>query len=254
MRMTNLPAPIALDRFDVAVDRDAEVPIGVQLAWALRTRIHDGRFKPGQRLPALREVAKATGVNINTVRSVYRRLDQEGLLDSQQGSGTFVAPTRRAPSEAAMIAANAAREAHETGIDPREVAAALYVSPLSPLQRSGDAASRRRSLRTQIAVLERAVGEIEASHPGLLEVSTATRPGPGPTLLGIDELERVRTQLVRRLASVQGAIDVQMGEDITQGDTQTARQRKRRAPKPATAKTPKRASRPSSTRPAPAGT
>ena len=46
--------------FDLAVDRDAEVPIGVQLAWALRARIRDGRFEPGQRLPGLRELAEAS--------------------------------------------------------------------------------------------------------------------------------------------------------------------------------------------------
>ena len=80
-----------------SIDRDAEVPIGVQLAWALRARIHDGTFKPGQRLPALRDLADVTGVNVNTVRAVYQRLDQEGLIDSQHGSGTFVgpAPSRR---------------------------------------------------------------------------------------------------------------------------------------------------------------
>ncbi len=70
---------------DIAVDRDAEIPIGVQLAWALRSRIRDGSFEPGQRLPGLREVAEATGVNVNTVRSVYQRLEHEGLIDSKVG-------------------------------------------------------------------------------------------------------------------------------------------------------------------------
>src|SRR5665213_1308702 len=88
---------ISLEGFDVAIDRDAEVPIGVQLAWALRTRIRDGRFKPSQRLPGLRDLAEAIGVNVNTVRAVYQRLEHEGLIDSQQGSGTFVASTPHKP-------------------------------------------------------------------------------------------------------------------------------------------------------------
>ena len=114
---------------DLAIDRDAEVPIGVQLAWAMRSRIGDGRFKPGQQLPGLRELAEVIGVNVNTVRAVYQRLEQEGLIDSRQGSGTFVASRPRRPSAVAAIAADAARAAHETGVEPREVAAALYVSP-----------------------------------------------------------------------------------------------------------------------------
>ena len=110
-----------------AIDRQAEIPIGVQLAWALRTRIGDGTLRPGQRLPGLRDLARELGVNLNTVRAVYQRLEHEGLIDSQQGSGTFIASTPRAPSPAGTIAAAAAREAQETGVDPREVAAALYI-------------------------------------------------------------------------------------------------------------------------------
>ena len=49
-----------------------------------------GWESPGDRLPGLRDVAEATGVNVNTVRTVYQRLEREGLIDSQQGSGTFV--------------------------------------------------------------------------------------------------------------------------------------------------------------------
>src|SRR5271168_4647275 len=136
---------------DLAIDREAEVPIGVQLAWALRARIGDGRFKPGQQLPGLRELAEAIGVNVNTVRAVYQRLEQEGLIDSRQGSGTFVASGPRRPSAVAAIAADAARAAHETGVEPREVAAALYVSPGSQAAPSNLAAEQRRLLREQIS-------------------------------------------------------------------------------------------------------
>ena len=47
-----------LDLDGLAIDRDAEVPIGVQLAWALRSRIAEGALKPGQRLPGLRDLAE----------------------------------------------------------------------------------------------------------------------------------------------------------------------------------------------------
>jgi DNA-binding transcriptional regulator YhcF (GntR family) len=216
---------IGAEGFGVAIDRDAEVPIGVQLAWALRTRIRDGRFKPSQRLPGLRDLAEAIGVNVNTVRAVYQRLEHEGLIDSQQGSGTFVASTQQRPSAVGTIAADAAREAHATGVDPREVAAALYVASESSAQPVDEAAERRRLLRTQIAGLERTLGELEAGHPGLAPAPTQTRRGPGPTLPSVTELEHVRTSLVRRLAAVQTAIDsLGRGEDSGEAEHQQERQ------------------------------
>jgi DNA-binding transcriptional regulator YhcF (GntR family) len=246
-----------LEEFAAAIDRDADVPIGLQLGWALSARIHDGELQPGQRLPGLREMAQASGLNVNTVRAVYQRLEQRGLLESRQGSGTFVSSTLRRPSAIGAIAADAAREAEAIGVDPREVAAALYVampqdSPsdmvvtdaavagVAPDEAGNDAGAereavaapvlapaRRRALRAQIAALERAIGEIEAEHPGLAPLPSAA-PGAhasGPTLLGVQELEQVRSGLVRRLALVQSAIDEQASaaaQPAAQGPVETA--------------------------------
>ena len=231
---------------DLAVDRDAEIPIGVQLAWALRSRIRDGRFKPSQRLPGLREVAEAIGVNVNTVRAVYQRLEHEGLIDSQQGSGTFVTSVQHRPSAVGTIVADAAREAHATGVDPREVAAALYVASEPPARPADEAAERRRQLRTQIAGLERTLGELEAKHPGLAPAPTQTRANIGPALLDSDQLEQVLSMLVHRLAATQTAIDA-LGRKEDSGEAEGERKRKaatagKRAPRPRT-----------KTRPAPAG-
>jgi GntR family transcriptional regulator len=204
-----------LDLAGLSIDRKADVPIGVQLAWALRTRIAESRVGAGQRLPGLRELAEATGVNVNTIRAVYQRLEQDGLIDRQQGSGTFVAPAPPQTGAVGAITANAAHEAREVGIDPREVAAALYVSQDAPATASDGAGEqsellRRRSLRSQIAALERALGEIEAEHPGVAPRSPRTRHDGGPALLGADELTEIRSTLIRRLTSVQGAIDEQL--------------------------------------------
>lgn len=224
---------------DFAIDRDAEVPIGVQLAWALRTRIRDGRLGPGQRLPGLRDLAEAMKVNANTVRSVYQRLEQEGIIESLRGSGTFVAATTESQrSPAGAIAANAAREALRTGVDPREVAAALYVEPANASPDDGQA-ERRQRLRTQIAALEQALVEIEVAHPEHASTSRKGRRGSGPRLLDADELEQVQTDLIRRLATIQIAIDessrpeVLPEPDVAPVKTRASRSRAKARPAPA---------------------
>jgi DNA-binding transcriptional regulator YhcF (GntR family) len=246
----------------LVVDRHAEVPIGVQLAWALRSRISEGELAPGQRLPGLRDLAEAAGVNVNTARAVYQRLEQEGLIDSPQGSGTFVAAAPRRRSTVGAIAASAAREAHDTGVDPREVAAALYASPEPPEGSDGQAMHRRRLLRAQIGALERTLSEMEASYPGVGPPPNAIRGDVGPTLLSAEQLEQVRTHLVRRLASVQAAIDARLavGGEEDEPARRPARaagvgQAKAQTPaKPRSSSKPKRAQPPTGgASPAPAG-
>jgi GntR family transcriptional regulator len=75
---------------ELTVDRTAELPLGAQLAARIRTGIREGRIGPGDRLPSVRELAEEAGVNVNTVRTVYARLESEGLVRSEHGRGTFV--------------------------------------------------------------------------------------------------------------------------------------------------------------------
>jgi DNA-binding transcriptional regulator YhcF (GntR family) len=76
---------------DLGVDRRADVPLGAQLARKLRQHVSSGRLRAGDRLPSLREAAAAAGVNLNTVRAVYTRLEHDGLVRTEHGRGTFVA-------------------------------------------------------------------------------------------------------------------------------------------------------------------
>lgn len=262
------PEPSALATF--AVDRDADVPLGVQLAWTLSSLISEGALRAGEQLPTLREMAQATGLNVNTIRVVYQRLERKGLIDSQQGSGTFVAPAPTRTTAVGTIAATAAQAARDTGVDPREVAAALYVAdrPPAPAPGSEQAAAlseagHRRTLREQIATLERTIVELETDNPGVAPAAVGSRRGFGPALLTADELEDVRAVLIRRLTIVQGAIDEQAERQqraaaATAGALEHSPEAKR-APAKAKAKAqkvapsaPKRRVR-ATTRPAPAG-
>jgi GntR family transcriptional regulator len=211
------PEAVEASGLGFSIDRAADVPIGIQLVWALRTRIGAGDLTPGQRLPGLRDLADSTGVNVNTARAVYQRLEQDGLIESQQGSGTFVASSPGESAGATAIAAGAARKARQAGVDPRDVAAALYVSASPSGLATQVAAGRRALLRAQITALERALGQIEAEHPSLAPTSSSTRPASGPTLLSAEDLEQTRAQLVHRLAGMQAAID-EFASEATNGD------------------------------------
>lgn len=192
--------------FDFALERKAEVPIGVQLVWAIRTRILDGRFPHGSRLPALRDVAASLGLNANTVRAAYARLEHQGLVESRHGSGTFVTAAPLG-DEASAIATQAAEQAQQRGVDPREVAAALYSSATG---RADDPElARRRTLRAQIATLQQALDELRLAHPGATGLDAADeRRKPGsPRLPTAAELEQTRLDLLRRLGRAHAAVD-----------------------------------------------
>jgi DNA-binding transcriptional regulator YhcF (GntR family) len=73
------------------LDRDSGVPLGTQLAWRLRSAIERGELGPGDKLPSLRDAASAAGVNVNTVRAAYAKLESLGVVTTDQGRGTFVA-------------------------------------------------------------------------------------------------------------------------------------------------------------------
>lgn len=200
------------DTLEIALDRDADVPLGVQLAWALRARILGGAVAAGDRLPALHRLAAETGVNANTVRAVYQRLEHDGLVSTRHGSGTFVTGGGETGGRGALaqLTADAASAARAAGLDPRELAAALYVggeapassaAPARPAKADDEAATRRR-LRGQIAALEHALSGLTAhdAPPAGAAAADARPRTPRPRLLGADELAGQRDELLRRLA------------------------------------------------------
>ena len=65
-------------------------PIYTQLITRLSEGIAAGVYAPGERLPAVRELALDAGVNPNTVQRALAELEREGLVYSQRTSGRFV--------------------------------------------------------------------------------------------------------------------------------------------------------------------
>lgn len=61
---------------------------------AMATRIASGRFKPGARLPTEQALSAEFGVSRTVVREAISRLKSEGLVDTRQGAGAFVAQSK----------------------------------------------------------------------------------------------------------------------------------------------------------------
>jgi GntR family transcriptional regulator len=73
------------------VDRASVLPLHAQLARRIREAVSGGELAVGERLPSVRDLADSAGVNVNTVRAVYARLESEGVVQREHGRGTFVA-------------------------------------------------------------------------------------------------------------------------------------------------------------------
>lgn len=209
----------AIERLAISLEREAEVPLGVQLAWAIRARVRDGRLPRGERLPGLRELADALGINFNTVRAVYKRLESDGVVLTQHGSGTYVVGTPDPSSAVSEIASQAADDARATGVDPRDIAAALYMADPNNASPEHDEAARRRQLRGQIAALEQALGELQAKHPIIVPPSQPSGRSQGPRLLRVEELEEQRGSLIQALASAMD--ELRHTPELTEPDAST---------------------------------
>jgi DNA-binding transcriptional regulator YhcF (GntR family) len=193
---------------EIHLERDSDVPLGTQLAWQLRAAIAGGALRAGDRLPGVREMAGAAGVNVNTVRAVYARLAEQGVIVSEHGRGTFVSDAGAARSDLGELVERTAREARRQRVDPRELAAVLYARFDEPAARAGERLPRadevdvRRALRAEIEALEHQLGSLEAPR-ALAASSNALEPEPrlGARLVSAAELAATRDELAARLST-----------------------------------------------------
>jgi len=65
-------------------------PIYQTIAEAIKLRISDGTYKPGQRIPPIRQLTRDFGVNKATVQKAFECLKRENLIENRVGSGSYV--------------------------------------------------------------------------------------------------------------------------------------------------------------------
>jgi GntR family transcriptional regulator len=74
----------------ITIHPDDQRPIYQQIVDAIKAIIARGELTEGAALPPVRQVAADLGVNMNTVASAYRELQDEGLVTVRHGSGAVV--------------------------------------------------------------------------------------------------------------------------------------------------------------------
>ena len=115
-----------------ALDFRGHIPIYAQLVDRIKHLVASGVLKPGDQLPTVRKMAEELSVNFNTIARAYRILDQEGVLSTQQGRGTYVLDSIQ-PEQAAYLRKAALegliksffKHAHQAGFNPDEVSRLL---------------------------------------------------------------------------------------------------------------------------------
>jgi len=76
--------------FRFRLDEASGVPVYRQLIDQVQAGIASGSLTAGDQLPTVRQVAVDLAINPNTVMRSYRELEIRGVLDTQQGTGTFI--------------------------------------------------------------------------------------------------------------------------------------------------------------------
>ncbi|HEY1768566.1 MAG TPA: GntR family transcriptional regulator [Terracidiphilus sp.] len=91
-------AEIEAPPFAFRLDGLSGVPVYRQLIDQVQGAMARGTLRPGDQLPTVRHVAVELEINPNTVLRAYREMEIRGFLDTQQGTGTFIAERQQPTS------------------------------------------------------------------------------------------------------------------------------------------------------------
>jgi GntR family transcriptional regulator len=72
------------------VDLTSHRAIYLQVMSQVKQAIASAELKPGDQLPTVRQLADELEVNFNTVARAYRLLDEEGIISTQHGRGSYI--------------------------------------------------------------------------------------------------------------------------------------------------------------------
>lgn len=128
--------------FRFHLDLQTGVPVYRQIVDQVRGAVAAGSLVVGDQLPTVRQLAVDLEINPNTVVRAYRELEYDGLLETQQGTGTFISAQKPSRSgdqrqrQLAQIVSDAIARAGAAGFTVQDV--------LNQLQRAANESNRGR--------------------------------------------------------------------------------------------------------------
>ena len=74
----------------IHLDFRSSEPITLQIVRQIEAQVRQGGLKQGDQLPTVRELATELRINFSTVARAYKLLDEERLISTQRGRGTYI--------------------------------------------------------------------------------------------------------------------------------------------------------------------
>lgn len=127
--------------FRFALDLQSGVPVYRQIVDQVRGGLASGSLTEGDQLPTVRQLAVDLAINPNTVMRAYRELELGGLLETHQGTGTFISAKKLEKKSAerdrqlSQIASEAAARAGAAGFTLEDLIDRLRDLQPSPAKR-----------------------------------------------------------------------------------------------------------------------
>ena len=124
--------------FRIALDLHTGVPVYRQIIDQIRGALAAGSLATGDQLPTVRQLAVDLAINPNTVVRAYKELELSGLLETHQGTGTFISAQRLEHANAerdrqlSQIVSDAVARAGAAGFTIYDLLAKLRAWPASP--------------------------------------------------------------------------------------------------------------------------
>ncbi len=113
--------------FQLKLDLRSGVPVYRQIIDQVRAGMAAGALSSGDQLPTVRQLAVDLAINPNTVLRAYRELELGGMLETHQGTGTFISEKKITRNNAererqlAQLASDVASRAGASGFTVEEL-------------------------------------------------------------------------------------------------------------------------------------
>lgn len=127
----------------IQIDLQSRVPLYEQLQEQIIRLSMLGILDENQQLPSVRALAREVGVNPNTVAKAYQQLEQQGIIYTVSGRGSFVSPdllSLQSLRQAALQEVlDAVDKALSRGVSPQQLLDAIHqqLDSLSPCNQGG---------------------------------------------------------------------------------------------------------------------